>query len=103
VEKLIVLTSKLQYFRNISFEELYLIYCIAVYSLRLAGYFGGLFLDPEDGGNIFLRTMGKVTTDFKAINTSKLILLFSGASIKHSPRTADSGQALLMSKHPRNK
>jgi hypothetical protein len=32
-----------------------------------AGFLLGLFFDPEDGGDIFLRNAGSLSTDYKGI------------------------------------
>jgi hypothetical protein len=35
---------------------------------RLAGFLLGLFFDPEDGGNMFLRNVYLFSTDYTAFN-----------------------------------
>jgi hypothetical protein len=36
-------------------------------NLLHAGFFLGLFLDPEDGGEVFLQNVGCLTTDHTAL------------------------------------
>jgi hypothetical protein len=58
-------------------------YRLQLQGLRLSGQpasilrLHGLFFDPEDGGNMFLRNFGKLRTDYIELNSTILtILLF---------------------------
>jgi hypothetical protein len=50
---------------DVSEEHVASILSSACYLLR-AGFLRGLFFDPEDGGDMFLRNVGSISMDYKA-------------------------------------
>jgi hypothetical protein len=51
----------------INFEEFYLLACNAVQSVYHPSFLLGLFFDSENGGDMFLRNVGWLSTDYATI------------------------------------